>query len=194
MSLKDGPSDLELMQRISSKDLSALELLYARYSPIIYTLVKKIITDRTTADEVLIEVFEIMWTKINFFDFQTSNVYTWIITLARNKAIDSIRRSRNAEMKSYDLEYEREFIIPKLSRLIDPLDLATSDKISPTLSKAMNNLTEAQKFVISLSYYEGLTEQEIASRLNIPLQTVKHKIKVALNNLKENLLKDNSYE
>ena len=92
-------------------------------------------------------------------------------------------------MEPYNDEYENKNIIPKLSSISDPLDLETANNIKDGVGAALNKLTDAQQFVISLAYYEGLTQKEIAERLKIPVPTVKSKIKFALGNLKDNLIK-----
>lgn len=186
-------SDIELMQRVAGFDSKALEALYNRYSSILYTVIKKIVTDEKLAEEVLTDVFVIIWRKINYFDFNTNNVYTWLITLSRNKAVDTLRRTREGEgIEDYNEEFENKYIIPRLSHEIDPLDLKTALGIKGNVEKALNQLTDAQQYVIYLAYYEGLTEKEIAAKLNIPVQTVKSKIKIALTNLRDNLIKGES--
>jgi RNA polymerase sigma-70 factor (ECF subfamily) len=186
-------SDFELMQRVAGYDSKALEVLYDRYSPILYTVIKKIVTDEKTAGDILTGVFVIIWRKLDHFDFTTKNVYTWLVTLARNKAVDTLRRTREGEnAEEYTDDYENMYIIPKLSPEIDSLDLSTAIGIKGNVEKALDELTDAQQYVIYLAYYEGLTENEIAARLNIPVQTVKSKIKIALSNLRENLLKGES--
>jgi RNA polymerase sigma-70 factor (ECF subfamily) len=190
MSVITSSTDSDLIQRVSGNDSKALEALYNRYSPLLYTLIKKIVVDEETAREVLSDVFVIIWRKIDFFDLQTNDVYTWLITLARNKAVDTLRRSKNpTETEKYDDVYENENIIPLLSPSIDPLDLKTAMNLKDSVEAALNKLTDAQQFVIYLAYYEGLTEKEIAARLKIPVPTVKSKIKIALSNLKDNLIK-----
>lgn len=177
-------SDLEIMQRIASKDSKSLELLYDRYAPILYTLIYKIIGRKSSSEDCLADVFIIIWKKHGMFNIKTENVYSWLITLARNKAIDDKKRIIGQSLEEYTEEYENEKIIPDLSEAIDPLDLNTALDIRGNVSKAFQSLTDAQRYVIGLAYYEGLTESEIAQRLNIPLQTVQSKIKIALNNLK----------
>jgi len=190
MSVNTTSTDIELMQRVHVNDSKALEALYNRYSPLLYTLIKKIVTDEDIAKDVLSDVFVIIWRKIDLFDFNSNNAYTWIVTITRNKAVDTIRRARNSsEMKPYNDEYENKEIIPKLSQTFDPLDLETANNIKDGIEAALNKLTDAQKFVINLAYYEGLTQKEIAERLKIPVPTVKSKIKIALSNLKDNLIK-----
>lgn len=183
-------SDIELMQKIAQSDSKALEALYNRYSSIFYTLIKKIVTDEKAAEEIFCDVFVIIWRKIKMYNLTSRNVYTWLITLTRNKAIDYRRRERNPEvMPEYTDEYEDKYIIPNLSNLADEIDIETAMKVKNSVEKALNKLTDAQQYVIYLAYYEGLTEKEIAERLNIPLPTVKQKVKFALSNLKENLIK-----
>jgi RNA polymerase sigma-70 factor, ECF subfamily len=190
MSVNTTSTDIELMQRVHVNDSKALEALYNRYSPLLYTLIKKIVTDEDVAKDVLSDVFVIIWRKIDLFDFNSNNAYTWIVTITRNKAVDTIRRARNSsEMEPYNDEYENKEIIPKLSQTFDPLDLETANNIKDGIEAALNKLTDAQKFVINLAYYEGLTQKEIAERLKIPVPTVKSKIKIALSNLKDNLIK-----
>ena len=190
MSVNTTSTDIELMQRVHVNDSKALEALYNRYSPLLYTLIKKIVTDEDVAKDVLSDVFVIIWRKIDLFDFNSNNAYTWIVTITRNKAVDTIRRARNSsEMEPYNDEYENTEIIPKLSQTFDPLDLETANNIKDGIEAALNKLTDAQKFVINLAYYEGLTQKDIAERLKIPVPTVKSKIKIALSNLKDNLIK-----
>ncbi len=182
--------DNELMERIANYDSRALEVLYNRYSPILFTLIKKIVMDEKLAEEVLCDVFVIIWRKIYFYDSKTGNPYFWLILLARNKAVDTLKRSKDEnKLEPYDDDYENLFILPRISPQIDELDLNTAMNIKSNIEQAMINLTDAQQYVLYLAFYEGLTESEIAKKLKIPIQTVRSKINVALTNLKENLMK-----
>lgn len=184
-------SDTELLQKVSNSDSKALEMLYERYSPILYTLIKKIVQSQEAAEYLLTEVFVIIWRKVNHFNFQSGNAYTWIITLTRNKAIDYLQRQRSKiELEEYNDAYEDQYIIPRLAAGSDALDLNTALNIRPNIENALSKLTDAQKYVIHLAYYEGYTQKGIAEKLNIPLQTVKTKVKFALNNFKDNLIKE----
>lgn len=183
--------DLELLEKITKFDSRALEELYDRYSRILYTLVKKIAPDQETTDKILVDIFSIIWRKAGKFDFNTGSVYTWLVTLARNKAIDVVRRSRSSQhrLETYDDEYEDFFIIPTLSKDIDELDLDTANRLGPKVEKALAGLTDAQKYVIHLAYYEGYTVDQIADKLNIPLETVRSKVTTALHLFRENVVK-----
>jgi RNA polymerase sigma-70 factor, ECF subfamily len=179
------------MQRVLQSDSKALEVLYNRYSPLLYTLIKRIISDEETAEEVLAEAFVIVWKKVEQFDFDSDNVYTWLVTLTRNKAVDTLRRRRNPESAvEYSDELEDNFILPHISPKTEPIELGTVLKIKPGLEKALATLTDAQAYVLSLGFYDGLTEEEIAAKLKIPLPTVKSKIKVTLSHLRDNLIKE----
>ena len=191
MAPKNKMSDSELMLKVAGYDSKALEQLYDRYSPILYTLIKRIVGDKQIADEVLSDVFVIVWTKIDHFDFKTNNVYTWLITSARNKAIDTLRRKLQKDgIEDYSEEYEGEKILPRLSNSINPLNLEQILKNSEKVKDTVNSLTEAQRYVLELSYYEGLNEKEIAEKLKIPLPTVKSKLQLALSILQQKLVFD----
>ncbi len=191
MAANQSYTDLELLQRVANYDSKALEALYNRYSPLIYTLVKKIVSDPSVAEEVLTDIFVIIWRKVHHFDFTSGSPYTWLITLARNKALDVIKRNgaNPEQFEEYDEQYEDLYILPQLSQSIDILDLQTAIGIREKVEKALNQLTDAQQYVIYLGYYEGLNESEIAERLKIPVQTVKSKLTVAMTNLRDNLIK-----
>lgn len=185
-------SDADLMKKVKVSDSRALEALYNRYSPVLFTLVKKITGNQETAEEVLTDIFVIIWRKSHLYDDRVNNAYCWLLSLARNKAIDSVRRKKNqgfAPEDPYTEEYEDYYIIPRLSPEIDELDLRTALSIKGNIEEALHKLTDAQQYVLYLAYYEGLAQNEIALKLKIPVQTVKSKVKIALSNLKDNLLR-----
>jgi RNA polymerase sigma-70 factor (ECF subfamily) len=179
------------MQKIAGYDSKALEELYDRYTPILYTLIKKIVGDKETAEEVLSDMFVIIWKHIDEIDFAGKNVYTWMVTMARNKAIDVMKRKRGKEEREYTEEYEREKIVPRLSREIDTMELEGVLAMKEKVETAIGSLTEAQRYVLELSYYEGLDETGIAQKLKIPASTVKSKLQVAISNLMKKITKAN---
>lgn len=185
-------TDIELIQRITNRDSKALESLYDRYSPVLYTLVKRIVADKEKAEEVLSDIFVIIWQKSLMFDINSGNLYSWLINLSRNKALDYLRREKSFITDDYNDEYENSVIIPNLSTLISSNDLSNTFNDREKIYSAFHNLTEAQQYVLSLAYYDGLSEPEIAAKLNIPLLTVKSKIRVALNSVREFLAKEDN--
>ncbi|OGU77123.1 MAG: hypothetical protein A2V93_07115 [Ignavibacteria bacterium RBG_16_34_14] len=177
-------SELELMQRIFESDFSAVEDLYDKYSPLLFTFIRKILKDEQLAKDVLVDIFSLIPRRINYFGFNTRNPYTWLITLAKNKAVYELRK-RN-EIKSNSKKLEEEYAIPKLSHIIEPLELEKAYELKNNIETALNKLTDAQQYVIYLGFYEGLTQEEIAEKLKIPHSTVKSKVKTAMVNLNEN--------
>ncbi|MBL1155104.1 MAG: sigma-70 family RNA polymerase sigma factor [Chlorobi bacterium] len=183
-------NDIELFKRILNKDSKALEALYDRYSPVLFTFIKRIVNDTAIADGVLADVFVIIWQKTSKLNFEHHNPYAVLINLCRNKALDTLRRAQNIELPEYTGDFEDEFILPKLSIHTPQNDLSKILLNREKIQFAIHSLTEAQQYVISLAYYDSLTESDIAAKLNIPLLTVKSKIRVALNSIKENLAKE----
>ncbi len=190
MSKYSNNSDLELLREISNYDSRALEELYTRYSPILYTLIKKISSDSKIAENILVEVFSIIWRKIDKFDFKEGNVFVWLITLARNRAIDTAKRNRKSsdEIGFYDDEYEDKYIIPTLPKKMDFLDLETAKSLRPKVEAALTKLSEAQQYIIHLSYYEGYSIKEISEKLNLPVNAIRNKVLVAMQTLHDLLL------
>lgn len=178
--------DLELIKGSAKGNIEALSALYDKYSPLLFTLIKKIVSNKEAANKVLEEVFLIIWKKAEKFNFNSGNVYTWMAALAKNKAIDHLRRMTNKITEPYTDEYENTCIIPLLSPIIEPLTYEDALANAGKIENALYCLTEAQQITFYIAYYEGLTEEEIAQRLNIPVQTVKLKIQTILHNLKEN--------
>ncbi len=189
MSENNNNSDKEIILKVAGNESKALEELYDRYSPVLFTLINKIVQDKSAAEELLSDIFVIIWQKVDLFDSEAGNVYTWMINLARNKAIDFVKRNRNPEeMKEYNDEYENENIIPHLSSSVEPMDLDKVLSMKDKINNSFNKLTDAQQYVLNLAYYRGYNEEEIARELNIPLPTVKFKISLALGNLNKNLV------
>jgi len=182
-------SDTQLLREIGNYNSRALEELYTRYSPILYTLIKKIADDDKTAEYILVEVFSIIWRKVSNFDTENSNAYVWIITLARNRAIDTVRRNRrdSSEMGFYDDEYENRYIVPTLPKKMKNMDLETALGYQGKIEDALTRLSEAQQYIIHLSYYEGYTLDEMSKKLNLPIEVVRNKVYLAMQDL-HNLL------
>ena len=171
-------TDEELISNAAEQDMLAFEQLYARYSPILYSLIKKIISDTKTSEKILIEVFLIFWKRIS--DFDKDNLFTSLVLLARNKALDFLSRQGDSiEQPEYNEDYERFKIFPHLSREIKSIKLHQALKIKKEIGEMFKNLTDAQRLVLSLFYFEGLNEKQISQKLKIPVPTVRSKLQVA---------------
>ena len=178
--------DRDLLIAVSKKNAKALEQIYDKYSPLLFTLINRIIKDERKTIQVLTEVFAILWLKADLILQNSNQFYVIMVNLAKNKALDTVRRSTGFVTEPYTDEYENEIIIPKI--FCDDevsLDFLLSERES--ISLIFSQLTEAQLYVLSLSYFKGLTINEIAKELNLPVTTISDKIKVAFSGLKDNL-------
>ncbi len=183
-------SDKEILQKLSTSDPEALELLYDRYSPILFTQIKKIVDDEETAEAVLTEVFFIIWKWSEHFDFTINNVYTWMIILARRKAIDTLKRKRGDDgLAEYSDEYEIQNILPRLSQKIKILELDKIISKIDKISNLLNVLSIEQKEILLSVYYKGLEDRIIAEKLNIPIGSVRLKLQSVMEILMKKLYK-----
>jgi RNA polymerase sigma-70 factor, ECF subfamily len=175
-------SDIQLIDEIVRFKSRALEELYDRYAPIVYTMAKKIAPDEKSAEDIVIDVFSIIWKKAGDIDFTKNCVYTWIITLTRNKAIDVLKRGRSPEatLDYYDDQYENTYILPQISPEIAQHDIRQVQMNTAKIESALDSLSDAQKYVIHLAYYEGYNINEISEKLGIPKETVRGKVYTAL--------------
>lgn len=184
---KTAEEEIELMRNIALKDENALVRLYDLYSKLLYSLILRIVKNQEEAEELLQTIFLQVWDKAGSFDLKKGNVYSWLVTLSRNKAIDKIRSKTFKEQQRLNRD---EMDLEKIYNLESNLDLRyvmdEKEKVK-TVSKALEELPDEQKQVIELAYYEGLTQMEISQTLNIPLGTVKTRTRQALNKL-EHLL------
>lgn len=174
------------MHQVFESDSKALEALYDLYSPLVFTLIKKIVKDDKYTDEIIGNVFGIIWRKAKYADLNTNNIYSWIIYLTRNRSIDVIKRkSDRVSLPEYTFEYENQFILPRLSLISEHLDLAIALSSMQKIENALKDLTQTQQYVIELAFYGGFTLKEISEKLKVPLQTVKTKIKNTIIKLHE---------
>jgi RNA polymerase sigma-70 factor (ECF subfamily) len=186
--------ELELIGRITMKEEKALAELYDRYSKLLFSVILRIVKNREDAEEILHTVFLQIWDKAGLFDLNKGNLYSWLITLARNKGIDKIRSKNFREQynrtdlnKADVMELEKKY---SLEHNTDLLQIFDSKERALVISKALNELPPEQKTVIELAYFEGLTQGEMSAALNIPLGTVKTRTRQALIKLEDLISKE----
>ena len=173
--------DATLVRNLVRQDVNSFEQLYDRHSRAVYALVLRILEQAATAEEVVQDVFLQLWRNSAAYDPDRGPFLPWLLTLARNRALDHLRlkseRQRRREDQSDELppvasapEYERELDERRRAERVRSL---------------MGSLMPQQKRAIELAYFEGLTHSEIAERLKEPLGTVKSWIRNGLLRLKE---------
>ena len=160
-------------------DEAALAALYDRYRLILFGLLVRILNSREEAEDVLQEVFLQVWRRAADFDEERGRPFTWLVTLARSRAIDRLRvlasRQRLADSAAQEVAGE------------------ASDAVADTLhaeqreivARALATLPEEQRRTLKLAYFEGLTQSEIATQLGTPLGTVKTRMRTGMMKLRE---------
>jgi RNA polymerase sigma-70 factor (ECF subfamily) len=168
----DTDKEILLMKRIKQKEEGALKELYGLYNQLLLGLILPIVKNKEEAEDVLQEVFVNIWQKAHTFDGTRGNVYSWLVTLSRNKAIDRIRsKDYKTQKKASKTVSDPSFILE--GDKYDPLETSIFSERAEIVKKALEKIPEKQSTVIRIAYYQGMTQSEISEQLNIPLGTVK---------------------
>jgi RNA polymerase sigma-70 factor (ECF subfamily) len=175
--------DEALVRRLLRRDVSAFEELYDRHSRLVHALVLRILQQATTAEEIVQDVFLQLWRNASQYDCSRGPFVPWLLTLARNRALDQLRlkseRQRRREEQAEELPSV--IVIPDFEGALD------EKRRAARVREVMSSLNPQQKRAIELAYFEGWTHTEIANALNKPLGTVKSWIRNGLLRLKEGL-------
>ena len=170
-----------LLARIAAGDQPALAEFYDASSAKVFGLVMKILADRTVAEEVTMDVYTQVWRRASTYDTERGTPGSWLMMLAKTRAIDRFRSSY--------LERGRQVPLDQAAEL--PGDAATPEQYSADLERqrlvqeAMASLSAEQRQAIALAYYWGLSQSEIADRLQLPLGTVKTRMRLGMIRLRE---------
>jgi RNA polymerase sigma-70 factor (ECF subfamily) len=179
----DSDEERKLMKRIKSGDAEALKELYQLYKRLLLGMVISIVKSREEAEGVLQEIFVKIWNNVDSFDANKGNVYSWIVTLARNKAIDRIRsKDYKTQKKAATSIHEPSFTLEGDKH--DPLETTIFSNRTKLVKKALHKIPDKQQEVIKIAYYQGFTQSEIAERLDMPLGTVKSRTRQGMIKLK----------
>jgi len=155
---------------IRSGDTNAMTLLYDRYSSIVYAVALRVLGDTGAAEDVLQEVFLQLWRNPGAFDSSRGNLGQWLAVIARNRAIDGLRK-RRPETDIADVVVSVE------------LDIAGDAERARAMEKvrgALGTMPAAQRSALEMAYFEGLTHIEIAAKTGEPLGTIKTRIRTGL--------------
>jgi RNA polymerase sigma-70 factor (ECF subfamily) len=182
------PDDAELMRRMAHGEMGALRELYARHGRLVYGLALRIITDQETAEEICQDVFLRAWEKAGTYQSEKAQVRTWLARIARNRAIDVLRRRGSRETRARDAWEEMKSAAAEAGA--DPVSPVESDELRTQVSRAILSLPQDQRVALSLAFFEGRTHRQIAEATGEPLGTVKSRIRAAMLKLRELLQKD----
>ncbi len=169
-------TEAELVMLLKQRQQPAFNYLYDNYSGALFTIILNILNDRELSSDVLQEVFVKIWRQIDSYDETKGRLFTWMMNIARNASIDMLRSKdfkntqQNRELNEgvYDAGGSTE---------------TKTDQIG--LRKVVRQLKEEHRVLVELSYFEGYTQDEISKMLNIPLGTVKTRLRTALTQLRQ---------
>ncbi len=181
-------SDAELIGRAAEGNARALEVLYDRYSSVVLSFAFRLVADRQLAEEVLQEAFFRAWQQGKAFNAGRGTFITWLLSITHNLAIDEIRKRRRRPQKAESEEPEAFLaMVADTATGANVEDEVWLGALRDTISVALRELPAAQREAIELAYYQGLTQREIADRLDEPLGTVKTRMRLGLQKLRESL-------
>ncbi|MGH3022963.1 MAG: sigma-70 family RNA polymerase sigma factor [Gaiellaceae bacterium] len=170
--------DAELVRSIGDGDTEALRALYERYGSIVFGMAYRLLGDRQAAEECTQDVFVAVWRAAGAYDPERARVSSWMIAIARNRVVD-IGRGRLARPVEPYAELRQGDESP------DAAELAAAADSSRRIAAALAELPAAQREALTLAYFHGLSHSEIAERLVVPLGTVKGRIRLALDRLRD---------
>jgi RNA polymerase sigma-70 factor (ECF subfamily) len=177
--------DASQLARAAAGDETALAALYDGHSRMVYSLALRIVGDEADAEEVVQEVFTQAWRQAGRYDHTRGTVAGWLMNMARTRAIDRLRARRarpDVGVAPID-ESTRDHRAPA----IDPADALAAEDAARRVREALRQLPFVQRLAIELAYFEGLTQSQIAERLEEPLGTIKTRIRVGLLKLRDAL-------
>ena len=157
---------------LQQRNNQAFTYLYDNYSGALFGVISQIIANKEVANDVLQEVFINIWRKIETYDLSKGRLFTWMLNIARNASIDKIRS------KSWQNDLKNQSMPEDVNTLENQSVRLNTDNVG--IKKVLGKLKEEQRTLIELSYFQGYTHEEIAKGLNIPLGTVKTRIRSAL--------------
>ena len=178
--------DAEQLRAVARGDERAFAKIYDRYSPILLGLMLRILRSRPEAEDVLQEVFLQVWQQARAFDPDRGRAFTWLVTLARSRAIDRLRAVDSRERAA--LRSAEDGAAPVATAPADWADeAAIRTERAEVVRDALAELPEEQRQVLVLAYLEGMSQSEIAAARNQPLGTVKTRTRTGLKRLSESL-------
>jgi RNA polymerase sigma-70 factor (ECF subfamily) len=179
--------DQALIRRISAGDAQAIEQLYDRYAATVHRMALRIVKSPELAEEVVQEVFWRVWRRSSSFTSERGRVAQWLFGIAHNLCIDELRRMRSRPVPVYE-DVEHPFIQQIPDARADVAGAAWHAEQRRAIADALEQLPAAQRQAIELAYFGGLSHQEIASKLDRPLGTVKTRLRLGLHKLRDVLV------
>lgn len=180
-----GADDGALLRRMAHGDEQALGTLYDRWQPLVHGVVSRIVRQPDDVADVVEEAFWQAWRQAARYDPARGGVQTWLLTIARSRALDRVRASRRLREEPLIGESGEEVVLRVADG--DPLMDAQSSERRRVVIEALEELPAEQREAIELAYFGGLSQSEIATRTRQPLGTVKTRMRLAMQKLRGSL-------
>lgn len=177
-----GGEDKQMIERLRARDPQAMADLYDRFSKVVFSVILRIVRNASVAEELAQESFLRAWNRGGDFDSTRGRIGPWLLTIARNRAIDYLRSTAGQQQANTFELVSSERVALFVNNEERMLDQEQARRIREGFSK----LSENQRKVLELAYFEGLSQSEMAEKLGQPLGTVKTWVRTALSTLREN--------
>jgi RNA polymerase sigma-70 factor (ECF subfamily) len=185
MSEYSAAEDASLLTRVAQQDESALSQMYDRYASTIYSWAYRSLGSVEESEEVVLDIFSQVWRIADRYDAKRGSVQTWLFTLARSRIIDRIRRMQILN-PGRTVSIEATEVSPKAGNL-DLLEEAILRERRSCVLAAMRTISEEQRTILEMAYYQGLSQSQIAAKTGLALGTVKTRTRLGLNKLRSAL-------
>ncbi len=179
----DAPDpDVQMAAQLQRGDSTAIEALYGRYGRLALGVAYRILNDRSAAEDAVQEAFVAVWRHAAGFDASRGGLRNWLLSIVRNRAIDRLRGNARARTEVQLDPAEPAGGVP------DPWAAVALDLERKQIREAFDELPDAQRRTLSLAYFAGLTQVEIAQQMQVPLGTVKGRMRIGLEKMRAFLL------
>jgi len=165
----------EIVYLLQKEDKKAISLLYENYADALFGVIYKVISDQNLAQDVLQESFVKVWKNAKSYDSKKAKLFTWLYRITYNTAIDKVRSESKKVKKEVEIENSNVYRLTSEGLNQDVMDI----------KKHLGTLDEKYQIVINALFFEGMTQQEASDELEIPLGTVKSRLKIGLRELKK---------
>jgi RNA polymerase sigma-70 factor (ECF subfamily) len=177
-----APDDEALVQRVTARDAQAFAELYDRYADLVYSVTLRVVADPALAQDMTQDVFLRVWRTPAAYDPARGRFVSWLVSVARNRAVDEVRMRGRRRLREVGDSAAGED--PPDGRAEDPQLAVQVQADRLAVRRALATLPEDQRVAIEMAYFSGLTQQEIAERLQQPLGTIKTRTRLAMKKLR----------
>ena len=180
---KELEAEIELLRRVGQGDRGSFEELYDRLSGVLFSAAYRVLNSQVAAEDVLQDVFIQIWEKAPLYNPALGKPLTWALTLTRNKSIDRLRSIQRRNRLQDNVQRESEIFEQFDDR--SSFEVFASAETSKLVREAIEKLSKDQRQVIELAFFSSMTQTEIAERLNLPLGTIKARIRRGMLKLRD---------